>query len=412
MTRPTPDPVPDASHPNARLYPRTGWYLPAEGRTWVLTTALLLSIGIFKNINLLTLLGFVLLAVQLVNAPSAWWRLRGLAGRRRIPDFLVAGEPCLVKISVRRASGPLPGGIVIEDHGPWLSAEARKDAVQAAGEGPDQAPVVLLQRGRHTWGPLIATSGYPFGLVRRRVVLVEGQEVTILPRLGRVQRGLLRRHLRGVDPRAERIRRQALRHRSAQDEFHGLREYRTGDSPRWIHWRTSARHGDLMVREFEDLPGNDLLIVLDAAAYLPSEDGESVEFEAAVSLAATLCWEWCRHRGDRLTLGVAGADPIFLGGLTTADLALQTLLRLAVVRPGPGTQATETTLERLADLTPPSASVLLIAHGQPSLLEPLRRRLERPITFLDTQQPDQLDFYTPPGARSEPHSDRGEPHAS
>ena len=59
--------------------------------------------------------------------------------------------------------------------------------------------------------------------------------------------------------------RQGQRHDSSaqQVEYHGLRGYRSGDSPRWIHWRTSARRGELMVKEFEHQNEQDLAILID-----------------------------------------------------------------------------------------------------------------------------------------------------
>ena len=65
------------------------------------------------------------------------------------------------------------------------------------------------------------------------------------------------------DPRGEHSRQAGSRHELARADFHGLRQYRTGDSLRWIHWRTSARRGQLMVKEYEDVPGEDLVLVFD-----------------------------------------------------------------------------------------------------------------------------------------------------
>src|SRR5262249_28332690 len=128
--------------------------------------------------------------------------------------------------------------------------------------------------------------GYPFGLVRRRIEVGPGREVLVLPRLGWVHRGRLRNYLRGGAPEDGAIRRhRPQRDPSAQAEFHGLRAWRTGDSPRSIHWRTPARRGELMVREYEDVPSDNLLLVLDPS--LPARPGGADLFEQAVSLAAT-----------------------------------------------------------------------------------------------------------------------------
>src|SRR5262249_49364986 len=67
-------------------------------------------------------------------------------------------------------------------------------------------------------------------------------------------------------PPSPRRRRRPRRHPTAQAEFHGLRAFRSGDSPRWIHWRTSARCGELMVREFEDVPPDHLVLVVEPVA--------------------------------------------------------------------------------------------------------------------------------------------------
>ncbi len=106
--------------------------------------------------------------------------------------------------------------------------------------------------------------------------------------------------------------RRGQRHdRSAQQvEYHGLRDYRSGDSPRWIHWRTSARRGELMVKEFEQQNEQDLAILIDP--WLPRTKASPEQREAmeqAISFAATLCLETCRYQGRRLVLGWTGAAP-------------------------------------------------------------------------------------------------------
>src|SRR5439155_887264 len=140
-----------------------------------------------------------------------------------------------------------------------------------------------------------------------------------------------------------RARTQPRRHPAAQSDFHGLRAFRSGDSPHWIHWRTTARLGELMVREFEETPNDSLVLILDA--WLPElgdkSQGSEIRgqesetrsqrlsqhspltthdspfhqvLEDAVSLAATICWAWCRPGGDQFVLAVADKNPIVLHG--------------------------------------------------------------------------------------------------
>ena len=84
-------------------------------------------------------------------------------------------------------------------------------------------------------------------------------ELLVYPRIGQLTRRWFQ-----IQRQATENRRGQRHDRSAQqEEYHGLRDYRSGDSPRWIHWRTSARRGELMVKEFEQQNEQDLAILID-----------------------------------------------------------------------------------------------------------------------------------------------------
>src|SRR5262249_47953012 len=89
--------------------------------------------------------------------------------------------------------------------------------------------------------------------------------------------------------------------RSRGGEFHGLREFRQGDDPRDIHWRTSARRGRDFVRGFGEEPGRAALVVPDTARRGIDEPA----FEAAVSLAASVAVALLK---TGLHVGLATAD--------------------------------------------------------------------------------------------------------
>jgi uncharacterized protein (DUF58 family) len=367
-----------------------GFQVTREGGYWLLIAAVLLGVGLFKSINLLLLLGYLLFVIAACNAVLAGRRLHGLRARRRTAEPVFAGSPCAVEIQI---DNTLRGGVPavrVEDHGPDHALAWFADHLEGKGERLLRGEVVLPARGRYAWGPVTAASGYPFGLARRQVVLVPGEEVIVLPRLGRLHRGRLRRHLRGADPQRDRTRQRPQRHPGAQAEFHGLRGYRAGDSPRLIHWRTSARCGELMVREFEDLPGENLLLVFDPT--LPPGSDPRV-FESAVSLAATICWEWGRRTGERLLLAVGGLGPGLLDGLTTPRHVRRVLEALALQEPTAATDA-RALLACLQVGRLPSAAVLVVGIGANRLAGMLEQKLRRPVAYLNAAR--ELDFYEAP----------------
>ena len=357
-------------------------------------------IGWLRSINLLVLLGYLLAAVPLLNALAAARPLRGLTARRRVAQPVYAGIPFSVDVRVVPGRGRVRLGVRVEDVGPDHRLSWFVDRLDRHGQSL-RGQVVLHRRGRYSWGPVLASSGYPFGLVHRRKMLAPGEEVIVLPRLGQLHRGLFRRLLWSTAADADRRHRQPRRHPAAQEQFHGLRPFRAGDNPRAVHWRTSARRGEWMVREFEDLPSDNLLLVFDPSLHAgagpePFSRERLDEFEAAVSLAATIALEWRGDRGGRLIAVVAGPDSTVLDGTAGPAHARRVLERLAVVEPQASYSAPVALLERLAAM--PSAGVVVVGAGRSGLAAVLQKTLQRPVACLDAAAVRNFDFYEPPEA--------------
>jgi uncharacterized protein (DUF58 family) len=368
---------------------RRSFRLTWPGVCWAVTAAGLLALGLSKNINLLSLLGYFLLAVLLANVLLAGRGLRSLKVRRRHGDPVFAGQPVAVEVTV------LPGrrawqGVWLGERGPDHALQWRVTRPGGAAGLTFRDRVVPPRRGRYARGPLWAVSGYPFGLFERRVRLAPPEEILVLPRLGTVRRGGLRRQLRGADPTGERQQRRPPSP-AAQGEVHGLRGFRTGDSPRMIHWKTSARRGELMVREFEDVPGDSMLLALDPA--LPDGPDAAERFEQAVSLAATVAREWCRGGADRLVVAAAGPTAMLVDGSAGPGTARRALEILAEAVPDGDAVAL---LGRIAALANAPAGAVLVTAGPSLLSVPLRRLLRRPVITFDVTDAGSLDFYEPP----------------
>ena len=134
------------------------------------------------------------------------------------------------------------------------------------------------RRGIVTVGPVLAVQRDPVGLLQRERSLSTPQHIHIHPRtvrLGTVLHGVLR-DIEGA----------VTQDLSSSDvAFHALRDYVPGDDRRNVHWRTTARTGRLMVRQFEETRRSSLLVLLSTRQddYAGEED-----FETAVSIACSL----------------------------------------------------------------------------------------------------------------------------
>jgi uncharacterized protein (DUF58 family) len=368
-------------------------WVPREGWLCLLVAAAVALIGALKGITLLLLLGAVLGTACGLNAVAAGRRLRALRLRRWLPEAVFAGTPFAVEVEVANPTAAARYGLRLEDRGPDHSQAWFVPRLDAGAAARFRGQVTLPRRGPYAWEAFRAVTGSPFGLVEARIRLAPDGAVVVFPRLGTLHRGLFRLFLQqgtAVDRRARRQR--PAPHPAAQSDLHGVRAFRNGDSPRWIHWRTSARRGELMVREFEESPTDNLTLVVDP--WVPATGGHNPDpaLEEALSLAATVCWQWCRQTGDHLALAVAGRTPAVVTGVTGRGLALEALGHLAR-EPGTPSPDVPALLARLASAELPPAPVLLVSTRPDSFGDQLAGGFQRPVAFVDVTDPTGYEFY-------------------
>jgi uncharacterized protein (DUF58 family) len=100
--------------------------------------------------------------------------------------------------------------------------------------------------------------------------------------------------------------RRVLLRRAAGFDFHSVREYEQGESLRRVHWPTSARRGQLMVKELEDTANDGVVVVLDCDGRCQTGEGGDSSFDAAVRAAGSLVRAHAA-RGRLVTLVCTGS---------------------------------------------------------------------------------------------------------
>lgn len=152
-----------------------------------------------------------------------------------------------------------------------------------------------VPRGRYAFEETVAVIEDPFGLERVEQRLDAPGALLVYPRLVDLDRLFSDSGARAHDGR-----RMLLRRPSGFD-LHSVREYEHGDSLRKVHWRSTARRAQLMVKELEDAPRDEVAVVLDA-------DPEAVvgeSFDVQVRAAGSLLLSHVR-RGRRALLVING----------------------------------------------------------------------------------------------------------
>jgi uncharacterized protein (DUF58 family) len=103
--------------------------------------------------------------------------------------------------------------------------------------------------------------------------------------------------------------RRVLLRRPAGFDFHSVREYEQGESLRRVHWPTTARRGQLMVKELEDSPRAAVVVILDCDPAGSAGEPSDSSFDAAVRAAGSVLRAYA-VRGKRAILMTTAAEPI------------------------------------------------------------------------------------------------------
>lgn len=145
-----------------------------------------------------------------------------------------------------------------------------------------QFQLTAKRRGYYTVGPIRVTLGDGFGLFQAKQEHRSRATITVYPRVHRIE-GLPVPLSQPFGP--VRTREKAFEDPSNQAE---IRKYRPGDNPRHIHWKTTARIGELMLREYELNATTQMVLFPDMHRAAQLRNGSLSTEETAVELAASL----------------------------------------------------------------------------------------------------------------------------
>ena len=259
----------------------------------------------------LPLLGWLALALDIlvvlgIGVDIVLSRRTLLVAQREVPPLLAQGERASIKVSLF-LTGPRTVRLrVREALHPSLASESRHERLEVRpGELTEWSySLCPRRRGRVEWGPLTVRILGPLGLAWSQRDLLEPSKVRVYPRVrwdGKVGKLLALAHRRelGQSP---------TQRQGDGAEPYALRAYRPGDSRRKIHWRASARHGRLILREDTWEQGARLVILLDCGRSMASTDNDRSKLDHSLATALALL-RVATGRGDRVTL-IAYSDRI------------------------------------------------------------------------------------------------------
>lgn len=260
--------------------------MTTRGQAFVAAGITLAVAGIFLGLPDLVRIGGLLTVMPL--AARALLRSRGdtlVVTRTCSPARPRVDEPGTITVDIRNAGRRASAMQVASERLSPPLAEGPRFVLGSMTPGEVRRvsyPVRVPLRGRHRLGPLEITATDPFGLTRRTRILGGTDDILVLPAVEPL--GEDRPPGLGVGNDGE----ASLVISLAGEDDASIREYRQGDSLRRIHWPSTARTGELMVRQ-EDRPARRrATIVLDRRAEAFQGQGAGHGFEWAVRAAASI----------------------------------------------------------------------------------------------------------------------------
>ncbi|MFI7608289.1 DUF58 domain-containing protein [Micromonospora sp. NPDC049366] len=264
--------------------------ITARGVGLLAAAVLLLGVGIRYAYPELALLGAAAATAVGYAAVVAAWRPRLAVTRHADPDRVGRGEPASMSLTVRNTARLRAANLLAEDRCAERAVPVPLLRLRPGTDTTVRYDVPTRRRGVVRVGPLRVTRRDPLGLVSLSRSYGATVPVWVYPRvhaMAAVPTGAGR----SLDGRVD-----AVAHGSIT--FDSLREYVVGDELRRVHWRTSARVGELMVRENVDTSLPRIVVLLDnrASAHPDRRDGVAASFESACEAAASVLT--AAHRAD------------------------------------------------------------------------------------------------------------------
>ena len=297
-----------------------GIRITTVGLWYVLLTVLVAVAATNTGNNALYMVLALMFSVLILSGLASRGNVRSLEAALEPPGEVFANRPFTLAFTLRSRALVFPRWFLLFT----LSRSAQPLLIPylpRRGKSAGQLEMMIGTRGFHRFPFVHVSSLFPFGFFRKGVRYRVDFEVLVFPEL-----------FPAGDSRpqeAEQLGDDPGRHRGHGHDLHSLRRFRRGDDPRRIHWKQTARTGELIFTERATERSRRLSILFDNAVGELKDPAEQSRFERLVSEAATIAVDHLA-RGYEVELVTRDRALGFAGGPRQRLAVLETL---ALVQP-------------------------------------------------------------------------------
>jgi len=346
-------------------------------RFWHLAVLWLLLFGVAlaSEIELLSYLSYLLLFAGVTMWIVSRLTLEGLSVKRTLGQaYAHLGDTIELEYELRNDHSLGKLWLEVFEESNW--PEHLPGRVLSIGGKKTRKWKVLVRaarRGRFQLGPIVMRSGDPFGLFRTELRVPNEALLLVYPRIVPIPFWTLPgSFLEGSVLTGQR----SLQSTSM---VMGIREYRPGDALNRIHWRSSARHRDLQVKEFELDKTADLWIYVDLERHWHRGEGEDSTEERCITVAASVVQKALREHRNVGLITSGGRSEVLHPDRGTKQFG-KLMQYLAEMQVGGTRSLAETIVETLPRLRRGTSVLLITPSLDPAWVRPASTLRESSIS--------------------------------
>lgn len=246
----------------------------------------------------------VLASVSLLSFIFCYYSLHGISLSRFIKGSFTAGDLFLIEYSVKNSSLLFPAfHLLITDccangvfRNTYYNFKAETGLVPPDGRGFATCSGRIRERGILEFDTVRVSTRFPFGIFYCIREFSLPETIRSYPRCRTIKpKAVFTGEVTGYSELP------GDRWERGYDIFRGVREYRWGDNPRWIDWKTSAKYrNQLRVREFATTEEREIFVVFDPVSGWLSRKSKNVKFEISLVYTVSLI-KYFLDRGNQVT---------------------------------------------------------------------------------------------------------------
>lgn len=330
---------------------KIGTTLLPQGIVYVVILAFVTVCAILRNVNLLVVVSGTMSAVMVLCWRCSRKMLANAVADRLLPEEVYAKEAVPIQWQVDNLRSVSIFGMRIDDRVSRLDSQPQLS--RSNSKGRDSTGILIFEgvlplencvnsyqatfptRGVYRVGPAIVSTQFPLPLVKCWFRTQQLYDIHVAPPAGQLLPGWLSQ----LNKTENCFENRSSQRGANEDEFFAIRSWQSGDSLKRIHWRSTAKTGIPMVRQFESHSPDAVFIAADLYAD-QNKISNSMELESEsqiceniLSLLSTLLLQWRGNRGQHLVVGIADDEATTHVANPDSEFAKQLHERLATAQP-------------------------------------------------------------------------------